>query len=72
MIYADDIRKTILKVAEERGLNKTFETADVAQKIDRENWMSIMQQVNLVADTLIKEGKIDIETSDGSVRYKKI
>jgi hypothetical protein len=71
MIYADDIRRTILSIAEEHGDN-SFAPSDVARKMDHENWRGLIQQVNIVAEVLIREGKIIIENSEGSLKYKKI
>jgi hypothetical protein len=72
MMYADEIRKTILTIAEEHGTENSFEPSDVARKMDKENWRGLLQQVNIVADVLIREGKIIIETSGGTPRFKKI
>jgi hypothetical protein len=71
MIYAEDIRKIILKTAEECGPEKTFWPSDVARKIDRENWRIIVQQVSLVADAMIQEGKILLTKPNGPLQYKK-
>jgi len=72
MIYADDIRRTILTMAEERGTENTFDSSDVARKMDKENWHLLMHQVRFVADVLTVEGKISMDQSNGSVKYKKI
>jgi hypothetical protein len=80
MVFADDIRKTILKLADERGPEKTFGPSDVARAVDRHNWRMLLDQVRLVASTLIHEGKIiatksgrvvDITSSKGPLRLKK-
>ncbi|SKC73381.1 DUF3253 domain-containing protein [Ohtaekwangia koreensis] len=72
MVFADDIRKTILKLADERGAEKTFCPSDVAQAIDQKNWQMLVDQVELVASTLIQEGKI-IATQDYKepLRFRK-
>jgi hypothetical protein len=72
MIYADDIRKTILTIAEEYGPDHAFDSSEVARKMDQENWRGLIQQVNIVADVLIREGKIALEQANGSLRLKKI
>ena len=64
MVFAEDIRKTILKIADERGPEKTFAPADVAQEVDRENWQSLIDQVWFVASILEKEGKIKTNMSE--------
>jgi hypothetical protein len=71
MIYAEDIRRTILSIAEEQG-NNAFDPSDVARKMDKENWRGLIQQVNIVAEVLIREGKIIIASSEGSLKYKKM
>ena len=58
MVFAEDIRKTILKLAKERGSYKTLSYSEVARAIDHENWRNLMEAVRLVADILIREGKI--------------
>lgn len=70
MVFADDIRKTILKLADERGAEKTFCPSDVAQAIDQKNWQMLVDQVELVASTLIQEGKL-IATNKEPVRFRK-
>src|SRR5690349_7226487 len=49
MVFAEDIRKIILKIADECGPEKAFAPSDVAQRVDRENWQSLMDQVRFVA-----------------------
>ena len=58
MVFADEIRKTILRLADEAGMEKSFEPADVARAIDQKNWPLLIDQVKFVADVLIREGKI--------------
>jgi hypothetical protein len=71
MVFAEDIRRTILKIADERGPDNTFGPSDVAQRVDRENWQSLMDQVGFVASVLEKEGKIKTSTSGGQVDFRK-
>jgi len=77
MVFAEDIRKTILKLAEERGPDNTFGPSEVAQRIDQGNHQDLIEQVWFVASVLIKEGKITSTPSDdepGSkpFRFKKV
>ena len=71
MVFAEDIRKTILKLADERGPDNTFGLSDVAQRVDRENWQSLMDQVWFVASVLEKEGKISTSMKEGQVDFRK-
>lgn len=80
MVFAEDIRKVILKLADERGTEKTFRPSDVARAMDEKNWRVLLEQVNLVATTLIHEGKItatragkevDINQAKGQLRFRK-
>lgn len=80
MVFADDIRKAILQLAEEGGTEKSFAPVDVARALDNQNWHLLIDQVKLVVDSLIKEGKITVihpGKSPGpglkeTVRFKKI
>jgi hypothetical protein len=78
MVFADEIRNTILRLAEEHGSEKSFEPADVARALDQQHWPQLLDQVKLVADAMIKEGKIKTTTifhgGSGTVetiRFKK-
>jgi hypothetical protein len=72
MVFAEDIRKTILKIADERGPEKVFGPSDVAQRVDRENWQSLIDQVWFVASVLEKEGKIKTSISGGQMDLRKL
>jgi hypothetical protein len=72
MVFAEDIRKTILKIADERGTENTFGPSDVAQRVDGENWQSLMDQVWFVASVLEKEGKIKTTMSGGQIDFQKL
>jgi hypothetical protein len=72
MVFAEDIRKTILKIADERGPEKPFGPSDVAQRVDLENWQSLMDQVWFVAGVLEKEGKIRTTQCGDQVDFIKI
>jgi hypothetical protein len=58
MVFAEEIRRAILRVAEERGPDRTFDPTDVARSIDANNWPQIVDQVKFVAGILLNEGKI--------------
>lgn len=58
MVFAEEIRRAILRVAEERGPDRTFDLTDVARAIDPKNWPQLVDQVKFVAGILINEGKI--------------
>ncbi len=64
MIFADDIRKAILKLANQRGPGELFYPAEVARIMDPENWAKQVEQVTLVAESLIQEGQI-VSTDNG-------
>ena len=81
MVFAEDIRKMILKLADEYGTERTFDPSEVARSVDKENWPQLLDQVRFVASVLIKEGKIiatesgkvvDITRSKGPLQFKKI
>jgi hypothetical protein len=64
MIFAEDIRNAILKLAAQRGPEKLFYPREVAKMIDPENWIAQVEQVNLVAESLIREGQITAAPTD--------
>jgi hypothetical protein len=63
MVRAEDIRKIILKLANERGPERTFAVSDVAREVDEHNWIMHLDQVRFVADVLVREGKISATPS---------
>jgi hypothetical protein len=67
MVFAEEIRRAILQVAEERGPDKTFDPADVARSIDAKNWPHLVDQVKFVAGVLINEGKIIATKKSGNI-----
>jgi hypothetical protein len=80
VVFADDIRREILRLADERGRKKTFRPSDVARAVDEKNWKILLEQVRLVAVSLIHEGKIiatrsgkavDVSQSKGPLRFRK-
>lgn len=74
MVFADEIRKTILQLAEQRK-SETFSAAEVARLVDPENWQNLMDQVRFVATVLIQEGKITAIQADNlkdSLTLKKV
>lgn len=64
MIFANDIRQAILKLAEERGTSHAFSPTEVAQAMDKDNWHTLTEQVKLVAGVLVQEGKLVFIKSD--------
>lgn len=66
MVFADEIRKTILSLADQRGPGGFFYAAEVARQVDPDNWRNLLDQVSLVATILIKEGKIKTMGTDGN------
>jgi hypothetical protein len=56
MVFANDIKKTILRIAHEKGAGNLFYPSEVAREIDPENWVKQLAQVELVAESLIQEG----------------
>lgn len=58
MVFAEDIRKAIMKFADERGTERSFYASEVARAVDPVNWKNLLDQVRFVATVLVKEGKI--------------
>jgi hypothetical protein len=81
MVFADDIRRVILELAEKRGTGHTFASDEVARAVDEKNWHVISEQVKLVAGILVQEGKIvatqagkvvDVDQSKGPLAFRKL
>ena len=58
MISTEDIREKILEMAQNGKEKKAVRLTEVARELSSDNWRNSMVQVQLVADTLVKEGKI--------------
>lgn len=67
MVFANDIRKAILNLALKRGPGNLFYPVEIAKRVDPENWQSLIDQVHLVADSLISEGQIKISKTGRAV-----
>ena len=77
MVFAEDIRKTILKLAEERGPESSFAPMDVASLVDVNRSQELIEQIHFVASVLIREGKItvassDLEQNSRTPRFRKV
>lgn len=79
MVFAEDIRSVILRLADQRS-GQVFYATEVARTVDPKNWKNLMGQVRLVVSVLIKEGKIilrnqnstaDISGIKGPIRLSK-
>lgn len=72
MVFAEDIRKAILALADQRGPGNLFYPSEVARIIDAENWAKQVDQVQLVAESLIQEGQLVVTRSGKlDVAYSK-
>ena len=58
MIFAEDIRKTILLLADVKGPGRSFGTSEIAKRVSQEDSPALLEQVWFVASVLVKEGKI--------------
>ena len=67
MVFAEEIRRAILRVADERGPDRTFDLADVARSIDAKNWPQLVDQVKFVAGIMMDEGKIIARKTLGNI-----
>ena len=77
MVFAEDIRKTILKLAEERGPENSFAPIEVTSLVDVKRAADLIEQIHFVASVLIREGKItiastDIGESSRTPRFRKV
>ena len=73
MVFAEDIRKEILKLADQRGPGRIFYLSEIAKSIDSANWMKQVERVQLVAETLVQEGCIVMikSTNNNDQGYSK-
>ena len=73
--------ESILSMARERGLTKTFCPSEVARRLapERDQWRSLMEPVRRAAATLIDRGQlvckqkgdvVDIRTVKGPIRLQ--
>ena len=67
MVFANDIRQAILTLADQR-VGEIFYLREVAKLIDSENWARLIDQVKLVAESLIEEGRITPVGTDNPER----
>lgn len=58
MNVKDRIADIHLKLAENRGLDKTYCPSEVARIYAPDDWRSKMEEVRQVADTLVASGKL--------------
>ena len=72
MVFAEDIRRVILELAEKRGREHTFASDEVARAVDKKNWHVLTEQVKLVAGILVQEGKIEeVDQVEGVMAFRK-
>ena len=72
MVFANDIRKAILALADQRA-GGLFYLQEVEKLLDAENWPRLVDQVKLVAESLIQEGQIAPTRGDSiEIAYTKL
>lgn len=71
MVFATDIRKAILILADQRGAGGRFYPQEVAKILDDKNWPKLIEQVKLVAESLIQEGHIEPARTESMDAYTK-
>lgn len=57
MVVAEDIRNAVLRLGEERK-GAAFRLDEVAQRISPSHWRDLLDQVRLVIESLVREGKV--------------
>lgn len=57
MVVAEDIRNAILRLGTERK-GEAFRIDEVARLVSPGQWQDLLDQVRLVVDALIREGKV--------------
>ena len=65
-----NIRELHLRIALERGVNKTYCPSEVARQYSKDDWRRYMPVVRQVADSLIEEGKIQLLQNDKILKLK--
>ncbi|BBE21764.1 hypothetical protein MN0502_06470 [Arthrobacter sp. MN05-02] len=62
----DDLRAEILRIAEQRGSDRTLCPSDAARSIGGEQWRDLMPAARRIAFELAAEGRVDV-TQHGEV-----
>ncbi len=57
MVVAEDIRNAVLRLGEERK-GSSFGLDEVARLVSPGHWQDLLDQVRLVVDALVREGKV--------------
>lgn len=68
MIVAEDIRNAVFTLGEERK-GAAFGIDDVARRLSPSHWQDLIDQVRLVVDALIREGKLRRGSSNKPGRF---
>lgn len=71
MADQDSIKREIIRLTKERGLEKTICPSEAAKACDSENWRSLMDDVINVAEELQRQGIIAIEQKGREVSLGK-
>lgn len=58
MVAAEDIRNTLLTLVQQKGRTSGVSAVEVAHHLSPHQWQEILDHVKLVADSLVREGKL--------------
>ncbi len=58
MVAAEDIRNTLLTLVHEKGRASGVSAVEAARHLRPHQWQEILDQVKLVAESLVREGKL--------------
>lgn len=71
MVSAEDIRNAVLLMAQRQGGKGEISAQDVARFLRPNQWQEILDQVRLVIESLVHEGKLKSSRSGDTVRVTK-
>ncbi len=63
MVDAEIIRYTIEQIGKSK-MGESFELSEVAKEISFANWEELMEPVQLVADVMVQQGKLELNGSE--------
>ncbi len=63
MVDAEIIRYTIEQIGKSK-MGESFELSEVAKEISFANWEELMEPVQLVADVMVQQGKLELKGSE--------
>lgn len=71
MVSAEDIRNAVLQMAQRQSGKNEITAHDVARYLRPNQWPEILDQVRLVIESLVREGKLKSTQTGNATRVTK-